>query len=69
MTGQQAIERSISHNEIVTLITYTREEYDALCAELRVKSDDHADRGYDDVTEYWGTSDGDDWRVHVRLTA
>lgn len=60
MTAEQAIERSISHFSIVKL------EYDAnTAAELRSLCDDTV-RG-NEVTEYWGTKDGSEWRVHMGM--
>lgn len=60
MNAEQAIERSISHNEIVNL------EYDAdTAADLRSVCDDTV-RG-NEVTEYWGTKDGSEWRVHMGM--
>lgn len=58
--AQQAIDRSVSHREIVTV------DYDAEAqSELEAASEDSVHT--DDVTEYWGTTDdGDDWRVHMR---
>lgn len=58
--AQSAIERSVSHNEIVTI------DYDAEAAiDLSLESDDSADG--EGVTEYWGTDEaGNEWRVHVR---
>lgn len=59
MNASQAIARSISHNEIVTL------EYDETIAKhLRELSDDWVEAN--DRIEYWGTDDGDEWRVHLR---
>jgi hypothetical protein len=71
VTTEKAIERSISHNEIVTLRTDTRDEYDALCSALSSESDDDVEHvtSEGDIHEYWGDLDGDDWRVHVRLIA
>lgn len=60
MTAEQAIERSISHNEIVTL-DYSRDALSFLSSECDDSAEAHG------ATEFWGTSeDGDDWRVHVR---
>lgn len=59
MTADQAIERSISHTEIVTL-DYT----DDLVFALRNESDDSVKANYGE-TEYWGTRDGRHWRVHL----
>lgn len=58
MTAEQAIERSVSHNEIVTL------EWDSVVFDdLLVESDDST-RG--EVHEFWGCRDGREWRVHMR---
>lgn len=68
MTAEQAIARSISHNEIVTL-DYDADVYQELLdrvleADNGIKSD-WVDAN--EVTEFWGTTDdGDDWRVHMR---
>lgn len=58
-TADRAIARSISHTEIVT-IDYdaaTAADLDAMC-----EGSAEAERG----TEYWGITDGDEWRVHMR---
>lgn len=54
MSALEAINRSISHDEIVTL-RYT----DELAANLFVECDDWVDTGR--VVEYWSY----DWRVHL----
>ena len=55
-----AIERSISHAEIVTIEAGAQRE--AIESELRRECDAC---GYDG--EYWGANaDGEKWRVHVR---
>ena len=60
MTAEQAIERSVSHNEIVTL------EWDSVVFDdLLVESEDST-RG--EVHEFWGVRDGREWRVHMRAT-
>ena len=59
MNATQAIERSISHNEIVT-IESTPEVLD----QLLIECDDHVDAG--ERIEFWGTDDGKEWRVHAR---
>jgi hypothetical protein len=62
MNAKQAIERSVSHNEIVTL-DHDSEALDALESE----SEGSADNTAYGVHEFWGTTDaGDEWRVHVR---
>jgi len=60
MTAQQAINRSISHSEIVTL------DYDATALDELTS----ATRDY--VTgnsrwEFWGEHDGNEWRVHMHF--
>lgn len=61
--AEQAIERSKSHDEIVT-IDYDQAAYE----ELRAECDDIIDAN--DVTEFWSddpdSEDGMLWRVHVR---
>ena len=55
-----AIERSISHNEIVT-IDYDRDA----ASDLSVECEDNVSAN--GMTEYWGTNDeGNEWRVHMR---
>lgn len=58
-TAADAIDRSISHDEIVTI------PYDAeIATDLLVASEDSVE--VDDRTEYWGTSaSGHAWRVHM----
>lgn len=58
----QAIARSISHNEIVTI------QYDKQIAEaLTVDSEGSVHDAVQRVTDYWGVNDdGNDWRVHMR---
>jgi hypothetical protein len=59
MTAAEAIARSTSHNEIVTL---PREH--SLEVDLIVESEDSAENG--SITEYWGTTEsGSEWRVHL----
>jgi hypothetical protein len=59
MTAHQAIERSISRTEIVTL-PYSPEALKALEGEC--EDSVHGNT----VTEFWGTdADGCAWRVHV----
>lgn len=60
MTIQQAIERSITHDEIV-LLPWTAER----AVELTRLSDDEA-RAIP-VHEFWGEEDGESWRVHLDL--
>lgn len=59
MNTQEAIDRSISHNEIVTLDDNpeTREELGELC-------EDSAKNG--NILEFWGERDGENWRVHLK---
>lgn len=60
-----AIARSASHNEIVT-IDLSRGYDSAVLSDLLVACDDWVDAD-EDTTEYWGTTDrGEEWRVHVR---
>jgi len=60
MTYDQAIDRSVSHNEIVFLdhdVT-TMDQLAAACEGCVVANES---------TEYWGArEDGEEWRVHVR---
>lgn len=60
MNAEQAIDRSISHTEIVTV------DHDAETIEyLTIVCDDHVDAG--EVHEFWGIVEGrGEWRVHVR---
>lgn len=58
-TARDLIDRSISHDEI------THGEYDAAAAaELSAASENGGTRN-GRVTEYWGVTDGDEWRVHL----
>lgn len=62
-----AIARSISHTEIATICVHTRDDYDAVCAELdAVEADSvEVEPGH---TDAWGTDDdGAEWRVRVIL--
>jgi hypothetical protein len=61
-TVDDAIDRSISHTEIVT-IDFTPGTY----AELVAVCDDYVDR-HDGVSEFWGIhmTDSAEWRVHMR---
>lgn len=62
--AQNAINRSVSHTEIVT-IDFERVNYDSqIEADLLVACDGWTDA--EDVTEYWGTTERGEWRVHVR---
>lgn len=56
----RVIARSISHKEIVTVDGDT-----ALVDELTLECEDSVRNG--DVTEFWGTLDGCEWRVHVKV--
>ena len=60
-TAADAIRRSVSHNEIIT-IDYTNATYSDLLHEC----EDHVDvGGYEDM---WGTTEsGQEWRVHVLI--
>lgn len=53
-----AIDRSISHDEIVHL-----DYSDVVAADLLAECDDSVENG--DVVEYWGERDGQPWRVHL----
>jgi len=57
-----AIRRSISHNEIVT-VEYNGYQQRSLAARCDGSVD--AVRSFG-VYEYWGTHQGNDWRVHMR---
>ena len=62
MTASQAIARSVSHNEIVTIEFNTYTEHDLLAACEDWTGNPTARR-----TEFWGTdNDGNEWRVHMR---
>jgi hypothetical protein len=57
MNTQEAIDRSISHNEIVTLRDDRDDDID-----LELLEDSCDDWNY----EFWGKDDiGNDWRVHT----
>lgn len=65
VTTAEAIARSVSHTEIVTV------DYDAATAEeLAAESEDsvppYTTASGQVLAEYWGTTEGgDEWRVHV----
>jgi hypothetical protein len=63
MNADQAIERSISHNEIVTI------EWDAETeSQLSMESDDTTGwmtEGDIATCEFWGGDEGEEWRVHL----
>lgn len=60
---QTAIDRSITHNEIVHVAFD-----DDVIADLSIACEDSV--GGNTETEFWGTDgDGDEWRVHVRHAA
>jgi len=60
---KDAIERSVSHNEIVHLSPDTG-DIEAICLALLVECDDNVEAN--GVAEYWGEDeDGEPWRVHV----
>lgn len=63
LTAEQAIDRSITHDEIVTI-----PETAAALAVLRGECDECAEGvGVDgDTNEYWGDEEGQAWRVHTR---
>jgi len=64
MTAHDAIDRSISHNEIVH-IDYSEK---STCY-LKIMCEDWVDAGKNQfretLSEYWGEKDGSPWRVHV----
>lgn len=63
MNTEQAILRSIIHNEIVHV-----DESDIDLDVLRSERDDEVENG--DVIEFWGTdAEGNEWRVHVKADA
>ena len=63
MNAQQAIARSVSHDEIVTFEA-SASDHDALSERCEDSCDLTAQYGY---VDYWG-SDGDgDWRVQARV--
>ena len=55
MTAQEAIARSTSHNEIVTLDEYSEKNYEILLVECEDSTEANG------VMEFWGA----DWRVHM----
>lgn len=59
-----AIDRSISHDEIVTIEANTS-RFDGVCSELFEACEGDADNN--GVHEYWGELDGNQWRVHVEV--
>ena len=59
-TAIEAIDRSISHNEVAYCID-TQANRDRLFFEC----DDYVDTG--EVVDYWGGNGDDEWRVHIRL--
>jgi hypothetical protein len=66
---ENAIERSLSCDEIAFLYVDSAEGYREACALLREECDDNAEHSTSEgwVCEFWGaTDDGADWRVHVR---
>jgi len=59
----EAIDRSISHTEIV-FVEASGHDYDAASEMLDAQAEDHAANGM--VEEYWGADpDGSEWRVHL----
>lgn len=65
---EQAIARSKSHNEIVT-IEHDAAAIEALTIEaLTIECDDHVETAH--VHEFWGTDEaGNEWRVHVSVAS
>ena len=60
MTAEQAIERSVSHTEIVHL-EYDLAAYEMLLAVCEDNTDSNTEH------EFWGTTSGGvEWRVHMR---
>jgi hypothetical protein len=64
MTIEQAIARSISHNEI-THADATQDEIDDLCESADDYCDLTAQYGYWDV---WGKQNGGEYRIYVHVT-
>lgn len=65
-----AIGRSISHNEIVTIDTIDMRRagvsLESVREALHIECEDEVANGA--VCEYWGKSvDGEEWRVHVEM--
>lgn len=56
-----AIARSISHNEIVTM-DWTADRELALLAACQ----DHVDTRDHRGVQFWGSDESDEWRVHLR---
>jgi hypothetical protein len=67
-TVSNAIARSITHNEIVTLRVNADDMQDVLDA-LSVESDDCSPSNCEyGTTEFWGTTEScSEWRVHVTV--
>lgn len=63
-TAQDAIARSISHNEIVH-VDFDQEAHEALIETAKEDGGDWTVNG--DETEFWG-GPGQGWRVHMRMT-
>lgn len=62
--AEQAIDRSISHNEIVHIAA--TEEIDVALAEVCESSVETTNGAGLPTTEFWGTrEDGEEWRVHT----
>jgi hypothetical protein len=60
LSAQQAIDRSISHDEIVHVA-----DLNTISHDLMQECEDYTDAG-EKITEYWGTDEsGQDWRVHA----
>jgi hypothetical protein len=55
-----AIERSITHNEIVTIRNHGN-----MLTELIISCDDYVDTNKG-LVEFWGKTDEGSWRVHVK---
>ena len=69
MTADQAIARSISHNEIVTLGSPSApaEDAESLMTDLFAECEDCVnDDPRSVMAEYWGADDsGNEWRVQI----
>jgi hypothetical protein len=62
--AEQAIDRSVSHNEIVHIAA--TEEIDAALTEVCESSVETQNGSGLPTTEFWGTrEDGEEWRVHT----
>ena len=66
MTATEAINQSICQNEIVHIADHTTVQH-----ELTAACDDWVNAGEDQdgetILEFWGTQNGDEWRVHLHI--